>query len=496
MVATDRQSARTACIVLGLSCVVSLAACDASGGGGDGVVDGSEDLSLMDGTSMDSTAADTQQSDVAPDSGAPAPDVVVIGNPDASSDPGATDALFADDAPIHHFDIELAPEDLAFLDEDPTRETYVRGTVRFRDETYTHVGVRYKGAYGSLVSCVEPDGTLVCNKLSLKLSFNEYQSSGRFHGVRKVLLHACNRDLSCLRERMSYRIYRAAGIPTSRVVHATASINGELQGLYAMVEYIDKEFVEDHFERDEGNLYKEVWPGSSADPAYFLEGLRTNEAVGDVSRIVAFANALDGVDDASWPDATAEWLDADRQARYNALDQLVHNWDGVWKFYCLGGTCFNHNYYLYDDPATGRFVVVPWDLDHTFTHVNDDMARSWWDDSAGACDIKPITIPGVDLTIGTRAPQCDPLMRGTMRGDQWEAYRAHLEEIMAAPETRLEDVLARFDRYRDTIRPVIENDPSALPLAEWDAEVARLRDIIRDQYDTAQRFLDEPGPLP
>jgi len=166
---------------------------------------------------------------------------------DTTSTPpaSATDLLFDDSAPLWHFDIELAQADLDYLNADPAREEYVPGTVYFGDEQYDVVGVRYKGGFGTLDSCVGAAGELLCSKLSLKLSFNELVPGRRFHGVRKVILHACNRDLTCLRERVSYRLFRDMGIEASRVVHATVSINGGEPNLYSMIEYVDDELVQE-----------------------------------------------------------------------------------------------------------------------------------------------------------------------------------------------------------------------------------------------------------
>lgn len=406
----------------------------------------------------------------------------------AEAEPSETELLFDDFAPPVHFDIELSTEDLDWLNEDPTREEYVRGAVVVDGERFEDVGVRYKGAYGSLISCVGEQGELLCSKLALKLSFNKYDRSGRFRGLRKVILHACNRDVTCLRERLAYRLFRAAGIAAPRVVHATASINGEPPSLYAMVEYVDHEFVEDSFTETDGNLYKEVWPRSD-NPEVYRAALRTNEDVGDVSRLVEFARVLSRTSDQSFAGDVEPWIDLDAMARYNAVDQLLNNWDGLWKFYCAEGECGNHNFYLYDDPASGRFVVIPWDLDYTWRFPNDDMARSWWDDGPTACEIVPE--PGFpEFELGTLAPQCDPLMRGLMRSG-WEAYRDALRDLLDGPETGLDGLLTRLNRYRATLREFVANDPHGPTVEAWDAAVAQLRQILIAQAAEAERFLAE-----
>jgi spore coat protein H len=410
------------------------------------------------------------------------------GEPNAGAT-SRTDRLFDDHAPIWHFDIEVAASDWAWLNANQTLEQYVPAAVVFEGERFENAAIRYKGGYGTLGACIDDDGNLTCRKLSLKISFNEYDSAGRFHGVRKLILHGCARDPTCLRERLSYRLFRDAGVPTCRVVHATASVNKQDQGLFALVEYIDKEFLEDNFEDPEGNLYKERWP-TSLDPGYYLEGLRTNEADADASRMTAFAGVVASTDDASFAADVAPFIDLEAMDRYNAVDRVINDWDGIWKFYCVQDACFNHNFYIYDHPASGRLVVIPWDLDFTFTKPDPDMGRSFRDDGPQACEIEEITMKELDDLRGTLAPQCDPLMRGLLRHDE-SAFRDALREILEGPETSRDALLSRLNRYRASIREAVAADPAQLPIEKWDEQVARLRQIIIEQYREAERLLAE-----
>ncbi|MCP4601762.1 MAG: hypothetical protein GY847_14805 [Proteobacteria bacterium] len=402
-----------------------------------------------------------------------------------------TERLFDDNAPIWHFDIEVEKDDWAWLNANQTKEQYVPAAVVFEDQSYDRAAIRYKGGYGTLLSCVNEEGDMLCPKLSIKLSFNEGENNekGRFLGVRKLLFHACTRDSTCLRDRLSYGLFREMGIEACRVGHATLTINGENYGLYILIEYIDKEFLEDHFADPEGNLYKERWPLWDLD-IFYIEGMRTNESAADVSHMLEFAEALAKTDDQNFARDISPFIDMDLMARYNAVDQVINNWDGIWKFYCEEEMCGNHNFYMYDDPSSGRFIVIPWDHDNTFNEPNQDMARSWWDDGPTACDIDLFTLPGLEGERGIRAPQCDPLMRGLMRSSD-KNYKKALQEVLHGEQTGKEAMLARLDRYRALIRPAIETDPHLLAVDEWDAKVTVLRQIIIAQYKEVERLLEE-----
>jgi len=410
---------------------------------------------------------------------------------DAGPVPITDEILFDEEAPIWHFDLELAPADLTWLNEHAVEEMYRPGNLVFQGQRYEDVAIRYKGGFGSLVGCFDADGNLTCSKLSLKVSFNETNKDGRFAGLRKLIFHACNRDRTCLRERVSYGLFRDMGVETCRTGHATVSINGGPRQLYALIEYIDKEFVQDHFGSGDGNLYKEAWPVSLA-PGSYVADLQTNETAADDSRMVAFAQTLASTNLSNYDTNVSPFTDLDRMGRFTAVDQLIHNWDGIWKFYCLSeNACGNHNFYVYDDPSTNLFSIIPWDLDHTFTEPHPDMGRAFNDDGANVCDLQELTIPGIDIA-GTKNPQCDRLMQGMYQGAGWERYKTALAELLMGPTTNRTAVLDRLNRYRARVRTTVPDDPSALPLDEWDGEVAKLRQIIHAQYNAAEILIAEP----
>lgn len=437
------------------------------------------------GTS-DASAGDAAMS--LPDAGADAPSDA---GTDAGPVPITDEILFDEDAPIWHFDLELAPADLTWLNENAVEEMYRPGNLVFQGERYENVAIRYKGGFGSLVGCFDADGNLTCSKLSLKVSFNETNKAGRFAGLRKLIFHACSRDRTCLRERMSYGLFRDMGVRTCRTGHATVSINGGPRQLYALIEYIDKEFVQDHFGAGEGNLYKEAWPTVPV-ASYYIDNLRTNEGAPNVQRMVDFAQVLSTTDLDNYDANVPPFLDVEELGRYTAVDQVIHNWDGIWKFYCGSAeACGNHNFYIYEEPVTGQLTIIPWDLDHTFTEPFPDMGRSFNDDGPNVCELTPVDIPGISIA-GIQNPQCDPLMQGMYQGAGWERYKDALADLLMGPATNRTAVLERLNRYRARVRETVPNDPSALPLEEWDGEVAKLRQIIHAQYNAAEMLIAEP----
>jgi spore coat protein CotH len=59
-----------------------------------------------------------------------------------------------DDDTLRTYEIKIDSDLLAFLDNEPMAETYVEGKLVFEGNIIGPVGVRYKGAYGAWMRCI------------------------------------------------------------------------------------------------------------------------------------------------------------------------------------------------------------------------------------------------------------------------------------------------------------------------------------------------------
>lgn len=64
--------------------------------------------------------------------------------------------------------------------------------------------------------CVAPGMVGDCTKLSYKLKFNHVDPDARFFGLKMLQLHAASSDVSKMRERLSYGLFREMGVPAPR----------------------------------------------------------------------------------------------------------------------------------------------------------------------------------------------------------------------------------------------------------------------------------------
>ena len=349
-----------------------------------------------------------------PDASDASPDAPDAGNPGHVIPEPDDDARYIfDQGVVRTYNLIVAETDLAIIDANPSAEQTVPGMLEFEGKQYGPLGVRYKGSVGAFnPPCLAGLGGRgpKTGKCSVKMSFDHVDEDARFYGLKKLNFHAMNRDGSLLRDRLGYSLFREMGIAAPRAVHARLLFNGQLEGLFAVVEQIDGRFTRSRFsEGGGGNLYKEVWPvHDTASP--YLDALEANREDPSVERALAFKRAVD-----EGAEAILGWLDPEYMLRYIAVDRVTINDDGAFNFRCFSGgdggtpTGINHNFYWYEAAHAPRFWLVPWDLDNNFDNRASVHIASEWT-AAGNCAC---------AGFGQLAPSCDPLIHhwGTWRAD-------------------------------------------------------------------------------
>jgi CotH kinase protein len=353
----------------------------------------------------------------APDAGSDASDASDAGSPGTVLPEPEDEARYIfDQSTVRTYDLTVSEADLAMIDANPAAEQNIRGMLEFEGNHYGPLGIRYKGSVGAWnPPCTRRMGgqpAAKSGKCSIKVSFDYVDDDARFYGVKKLNFHAMNRDVSMLRDRLGYSLFREMGVAAPRAVHARLLINGRLEGLFVVVEQVDGRFTRSRFgEGGQGNLYKEIWPIHD-DPSAYVAALETNR--GDspsVEGMLAFKHAVD-----LGADAILDRLDRDYMLRYIAVDRVTINDDGPFHQWCTAGGrgnnpsgIGNHNYYWYEAARAHRFWLVPWDLDNSFDNRSLVHIASDWT-AEGTCTC---------ARSGQPAPSCDPLIRhwGTWRPD-------------------------------------------------------------------------------
>lgn len=384
---------------------------------------------------------------------------------------------------------------------DVNKDRYVEASLKVDDIEFPSIGVRFKGDH-SIWSCFDfPDperkvrvesiwGDVdVCQRFSLKLDIDRFDDNRRLDGLKKINLHSMSADPSKLRERLGYSLFREMDIIAPRMAHARVYINGEYQGLFAVVEQIDGRFTANRFpESGDGNLYKQVWPSEKTADYEVEEGLKTNDDPGimDVSDFLEFRDAVVASDETNFESEMAPYLDFDYLARYVVVDRAINNFDGMLLFWLISTTRdINHNYYWYHNSEDGKIVLLPWDLDKSLWYpepifwTNNAPFEEYdvpnWNVVSSSCDYHPTTF---DFPLGTWAVvpmDCDPFLKN-LRSVIYDRQQAIASEFIAGPFSE-ESVGQKIQQWREQIKEAIEDDP-LVDSAQWsDAVDALLADV-------------------
>jgi len=331
------------------------------------------------------------------------------------------------------------------------QEQYTRAEVTIDGQALGTIGLRFKGEY-SLWSCVDATGKLICDKLSLKMKFTEYDPEQRFYGLKRLNFNNLVDEAGIVREAISYRVYRDMGIIAPRTGFAVVKVNGESQGLYTVVEEVDGRFTDDRFPQGNGNLFKEAWPENTS-AAYYSSHLENNQETATFEAFQSFASDMVAATDGQLVQALGKWMDLDYLMTYMAVDYAIANWDGITTFYCGSWGCSNHNYYIYQEETKPKFWLIPWDLNATL------MVDHWlgnispWDQ----LDVDCVNyIPGKESTTLTRAAGCDPMIRAIALNR--DAYHSAVRRVLN--EAFIPDRLnAQIDDIVKLVTPAVQVDP-------------------------------------
>ncbi|WP_181197301.1 CotH kinase family protein [Enhygromyxa salina] len=184
------------------------------------------------------------------------------------------------------------------------------------------------------------------DKMQFQIGFHTNDPDGHFLGIKRLVLEAATYNRHMLRDRLALSIMRDVGIRASCANNARLVVNGEYYGVFTNIEKIDEAYLERAFDDPSGDLWKRGnWR------------LKTNEDTANDDRLSALK-------DAATPEELFAVLDIEQALRVYAAEAIIPDSDGLW----AGGL----NFYMYDDPLIGKFVLLPWDLDNTFEYFNDE----------------------------------------------------------------------------------------------------------------------------
>ena len=355
-----------------------------------------------------------------------------------AQDVDSTDIIF-NDSIVHNYYLTFYKEDWAATlkyNKEENDEEYM--PARFTCVTsggdsivLDSIGVRYKGNSTYTEARDMP-------KKSYKFKFDEYIDQ-TFFGCDKINLNNCFADPSYMREKLGYDVIRHY-LPTPRVAFATLTINDTLIGIYSQVEQVNKGFLRRYFDDEDGNLYKASDHGSPLDykgpnqsDYEEIYELKTNEEENDWSRFINFLRILDQSTNEEFVSAISNVFDLDGALYHLAWTMVLSHFDSY--------TGSGRNYYLYDDPSTGKFSLIPWDVNMAFGQFPNG-----WD----VIENNPVQIANLVVR---------PLNRRILENDSLKhVYLGYIKEMIGGPASTA-TISAEADRIKSIINSAVAAEP-------------------------------------
>jgi hypothetical protein len=188
---------------------------------------------------------------------------------------------------------------------------------------------------------------LPLDKMQFQIGFHVDDPDGRFWGLKRLVLDAATFNRHMLRDRLSLRFMRAVGIAAPCANNARLVVNGEYYGVFTNIEKLDEVFLERTMEDPSGALWdrhnwEHKWGPTDEDRLALLRDVEDPSDIAELDQLMDIEQAL---------------------LTY-AAEAVIPDSDGAW----AGGL----NFFVYDDPVRGKFMLLPWDLDNTFDRFGDE----------------------------------------------------------------------------------------------------------------------------
>ncbi len=238
-------------------------------------------------------------------------------------------------------------------------DDYLVGTANIDGQTYTNVGIKYRGSRSFKVGAKR-------NPLHIKLNFIDKNQGHQ--GYKSIKLSNSLRDPSMVREVLGFEIARKY-MPAPKANYAQVYINKEYYGLFANIEQIGAEFLTSHFGDSDGSFFKcspdlKSIAGDGCKKNVFAALMYEDDAA-------CYLNNYELVSENGWddliqltktlaqnPDNIDRILNVDRTLWMLAFNNVLVNLSSY-------SGRQSQNFYLYQD-SMGRFTPIIWDLNLAF----------------------------------------------------------------------------------------------------------------------------------
>ncbi|MBL7943565.1 MAG: CotH kinase family protein [Flavobacteriales bacterium] len=245
------------------------------------------------------------------------------------------------------YQLYCSPDSLQWLYDHPKEDHYIKVELSENNGPRKTGKLRLRG-----------DTSRDFAKKSLKIKLDGPLSDG----TTVLNLNAEFLDKSYLRQYLCSEIISRAGVPCFKTRHAAVSVNDIFHGVYLQVENMDEDFLARNGLDRGGALYKAARDGAclskNEDVSTYWE-----KKTGDKKNMLDLHQLIDKINEvpvSHLQPVLEETFDYRQLISITALN-----------IYLCNGSTWYHNYYLFHDGnRSGKWSIMPWDLDKTLTYYD------------------------------------------------------------------------------------------------------------------------------
>jgi hypothetical protein len=257
---------------------------------------------------------------------------------------------------VNSFELEMSGADFESLKypnvdwdrEGDWRKTQMSFTMAGKVYGPYTVGVHLKGAWGSWRD--------VTGKAAFKIKMDAFVKNQTLFGISKVTLNNMVQDRSYIHETLTYRLFRALGVPAPRTGYANVTLNGMDYGLHLNIETMNKQLLS-KWGISSSHLYKGAVP-------YFPDFYAGNEyqfavesgSETDTSDLTSFIQ-VQSLGGPAWWAEMAKIANMKQITLGWAIELYTGHWDGYVR---------NKNNYFLNFDKYGKVTLLPWGTDQTW----------------------------------------------------------------------------------------------------------------------------------
>lgn len=362
-------------------------------------------------------------------------------------------------------------------------QTDILATLTVDGTVYDSVGVRFKGQTSYMML---PPGA---QKMSFNVTLDHVDPGQDLMGYTTLNLNNAFQDPSFLREVVFLDLIRDH-VPAAKANYVHLNINGASWGVYPNVQQLNKDFISEWFQSNDGHRWRADRPdgqvGGGGGPSwgdgtaalndlgpdtadyqeyYTLKG--TDLATNPWEALVRTCQKVDGLPQGQLFDSLPRYLDIDRTLWFLASEIAFGDDDS----YVYKGKM---DYYLYWEPLTER--MVPHEFDGNSVMKNNTVN---WSPFYHETDVNY------------------PLLNRLLAVPEWrQRYLAHLRTLITE-KMQSPTFNALVDSYVALIDAEVQADPKKLyTYANFQTEVNGLKTYLTNRRNTllANSEVAQPAP--